>query len=445
MTGSEGQDTRPGMTGSGRPNSVGLRDGGRVVIIGGGPGGVACGLLLQRLAWEANRRIDITILEGKQFSGARHHNLCAGVLTPPLPELLAKRLQVILPPSLDGREILGYILHSDHEQLPMDEHEPSIALRRVQYDNYMLESARKRGLRVVTARAVDLEFHSDRVVVYTESAPLEADVVVGAFGMDEGTAAIFARATGYRAPDALRSIVTRFHPGPEAMAAFGPRIHAFLSNSPGIEFGAVTPKDDHLTINIAGGEVTGEHIAAFLARPEVRAVLPGGGRGPRLDPTDFDPFKGRFPCSLARRYYGDRYVLVGDAAGLVRAFKGKGVTSAVQTGIRAAEAIFHAGVTEAAFGDHYARANRDITGDLIYGQSMRQLVRLSTRMGLIDPVLRAARQSPALREALLGAVSGNLSYREVYRDMLRPDAVAAIAKSMLRPMPRERKPGGQVA
>jgi flavin-dependent dehydrogenase len=263
--------------------------------------------------------------------------------------------------------------------------------------------------------------------------------------MDEGTASVFARATGYRPPDALASIVTRFHPGPEAMAAFGPRIHAFLSNAPGIEFGAVTPKEDHLTINIAGGQVTGDDMAAFLGRPEVKAVLPGSGQGRGPDPTDFEFFKGRFPCSLAGRYFGDRFVLVGDAAGLVRAFKGKGVTSAVMTGIRAAEAIFYAGITEAALKDHYARANQDITGDLMYGQSMRQLVRVSARLGLIDPVLRAARQSPALREALLGAVSGNLPYREVYRDMLHRDAVLAILRALAPPMPRKRNPGEKLA
>ncbi len=413
------------------PRTCALKDDSRVVIVGGGPGGVACALLLQRLAEEAGRRIRITILEGKQFSGAFHHNLCSGVLTVPLPAMLAERLGVGFPTHLDHRDIAGYILHTPREQLVLDEDEPSIALRRVQFDDYMLEVARARGVNVVRARVVDLDFHFDRVMVYSESSPLEADVVVGAFGMDEGTAAVFTRATGYRPPQALSSVVTRHHPGPERMATFGNRIHAYLGNYGTIEFGAVTPKDDHLTINIAGRAVTDEQMAAFLARPEVQSVLPGFGQAGEPGPSGLHVFKGRFPCSLARHYYGNRYVLVGDAAGLVRAFKGKGVSSAVLTGMRAAETIFFAGVTEGAFAEHYEHANRDITGDMIYGLGMRRLVGLSTRLGLVDPVMRAARHNTALQEALFGAVSGHLPYRTVFGDMFRPASVGAILRAML--------------
>ena len=71
---------------------------------------------------------------------------------------------------------------------------------------------------VVPARAVDLELHDDRVVVYTDNTPLEADVIVGAFGMDEGSSAMFPhRLTPYRPPKALSSIVTKIHPSPESM------------------------------------------------------------------------------------------------------------------------------------------------------------------------------------------------------------------------------------
>ncbi len=84
-----------------------LPDGGRVVIIGGGPGGVGCALALQRMAGEAGRQVQITVLEGKQFRGERHHNLCAGVLSPPLPDLLQDRLGVAFPSHLGLGRVQG--------------------------------------------------------------------------------------------------------------------------------------------------------------------------------------------------------------------------------------------------------------------------------------------------------------------------------------------------
>jgi len=408
-----------------------LRDGGRVVIIGGGPGAVACALALQRMASQMGRAVHITLLEGKQFAGDRHYNQCAGVLSPPLPHLLEAQLGVPFPYHLSRGQIPGYVLHAANQQIVLeDKGEPAIALRRIQFDAYMIERAVQRGIHVIAARAVDLEFHADRVVVYSENAPVEADVVVGAFGLDAGSAAMFSRTVPYRPPRALSSVVTKYHAGPDGMVAFGPYIHAFLSANPQIEFGAITPKGNHLTINIAGRAVDVNLMQAFLDDPMVRAVLPNLDCAVMHDPNDLRFFKGHFPCSLARGYYGDRYVMVGDAAGLVRAFKGKGVTSAVLTGIRAAHTILHVGISQAAFDQHYRPANHDIISDLPYGHGMRLLTLLLARSGLMKVVLRAAQQEPRTRLALFNAVSAHAPYRQVLVQMLHPRAVGAILRTL---------------
>ncbi|RME89589.1 MAG: NAD(P)/FAD-dependent oxidoreductase, partial [Anaerolineae bacterium] len=385
-----------------------LPNGGHVVIIGGGPGGASCALALQRLAAQMGRKVHITVLEGKRFVGEHHYNQCVGVLSPPLPALLKEFLDLDFPYHLSRGLIREYVLHATGQTLSLHgECEPSIALRRVQFDAWFLETVRERGIRVQEARAVDLEFHADRVVVYTESAPLEADVVVGAFGLDEGTGALFRRHTGYFPPRALSSIVTKYHPYPEHLVPLQGRIHAFLPRDPRIEFGAVTPKGNHLTINIAGQDVDVNLMQAFLDSPEVHAVLPDLEGARARHEGDLRFFKGRFPCSLAKRFYGDRYVLVGDAAGLVRAFKGKGVTSAVQSGIRAAETILRHGITRAAFHAHYRMANQDIIRDLPYGQAMRRLTIFAARTGLFRAVMSAARSNPSLQRALFDAVSAH--------------------------------------
>lgn len=405
---------------------------GRVIIIGGGPAATACGLALKCLAAEMGRTVEVVLVEGKQFAGERHYNQCAGVLSPPLPALLEGQLGVPFPHHLAHSKIAGYVLHASGQSLRLDDTlEPSTALRRVQFDAYMLDAAVGRGIKLIPARAVDVEFHADGVLVYTENAPLQGDVVVGAFGLDAGSAAMLAQATGYRPPQALRSVVTKYHPGPEGMKTFGAYIHAFLPANPAIEFGAITPKANHLTINIAGQDANARLMETFLQQPAVRAVLPNLAAARQYDGNDLRFFKGHFPCSLAHGYYGDRFVLVGDAAGLVRAFKGKGVTSAVQTGIRAAHTILEAGITQRAFDQHYRRANDDILADLPYGQGMRHLTRLMARYGLFAPVLRAARRDPNLRTALFDAVSAHAPYAEVLGHALRPGPVAAVLRALL--------------
>ena len=408
-----------------------LMDGGRVVVIGAGPGGTATAIALKRGAHALGRNVEVTIVEGKQFLTGQHYNQCSGVLAPPIIDLIERELQIRFPHHLCQRIITGYILHTARRSIILDgDNEPLVALRRIEYDAYMLEAARQCGIEVIPARVTNLEFHPDRVQIYTESRPLEADVVVGAFGMDEGTAVIFERLVGYRPPPALSAIVTKYHPGDASMEAFGNRIHAFLPASSRIEFGAITPKGNHLTINIAGTRVDGDLMHAFIAVQEVRQVLPYLENTRGSNTSDMSFFNGHFPCGLAKNFTGDRYVMVGDAAGLVRAFKGKGVTSAILTGLRAADVILHKGISKEAF-QAYHTANRDITGDLFYGQTMRRLTMLASRLGLMDAVLQSAEHNPILQQALFDAVSARRPYREVIRAAFSPAQLRSIVRAFL--------------
>ena len=409
-----------------------LSDNGKVVIIGGGPGGTACALALQRLSAQMGRQVQITLLEGKQFTNERHYNQCVGVLSPPLPRLLEENLQVSFPYDLCRTEIKGYVLHCSGEDILLDDsHDISYAMRRVQFDEYMLNMVKERGIEVQPARAVDLEFRYEGVTVYSEGAPIEAEVVVGAFGLDDGSLSMFSRSTHYQPPQVLNSLVTKYIPDENDATEFGNYIHAFLPGNPHIEFGAITPKCSHLTINIAGIDVNRELMDTFLTNPVVQEVLPALSGLRYGSDRDLVYFKGRFPVSLAQNYYGHRYVMVGDAAGLVRAFKGKGVSSAVQTGIRAAEAILEAGVTTQAFHEHYRVANQDIINDLPFGRFMRLITILMARANLMGPVIRAAKKAPLLESAILDAVSARAPYSEVLKKALHPSSALAFLKALI--------------
>ena len=413
-----------------------LQNGGRVVVIGGGPGGTAAAITLKRKAETLGREIQVTIVEGKHFSGEQHYNQCAGVLSPPITELIERDLNIPFPYALSKGKIYGYVLHACNRDITLDgEDEPSIALRRIQFDNYMLQTAQEKGINLIPARATGIEFHSERVVIYTESQPLEADVVVGAFGMDEGTAMLFYRTVGYQRPQAINSIVTKIHPGEEAMLQFGSRIHAFLPSTKQIEFGAISPKGDHLTINVAGTSVNSDFMDKFLAMPVVRQALPSCEPVNQLTFKGLHYYKGSFPSGPGKNIIGDRFVMVGDAAGLVRAFKGKGVTTAIQSGIRAAETILFEGISGKAL-QTYLASNRDILKDLPYGQIMRQLTILASRYGLMAAVIEAAQKQDSLRQALFGAVSGHWPYQKVLKTSFSPSNIWAIGTTAISPRPR---------
>jgi len=84
-----------------------LRDGGKVVVIGGGPGGTATAIALKQQARALGRHIQVVLVEGKQFSGERHHNQCAGVLSPPIAQVLENELMIPFPHHLSQRAITG--------------------------------------------------------------------------------------------------------------------------------------------------------------------------------------------------------------------------------------------------------------------------------------------------------------------------------------------------
>ena len=117
----------------------------------------------------------------------------------------------------------------------------------------------------------------------------------------------------------------------------------------------------------------------------------------------------------------------------MRAFKGKGVTTAVITGIRAAETILQYGISEWAFKDRYYSMNKDIIQDLPYGQAMRYFTIFLTRYRLLDPVIRAAKQNLLLQSALFDAASAHAPYQHVIKQGLHLNIIWAVLRSWVNP------------
>lgn len=407
-----------------------LQSGNTIVVIGGGPGGASCAIALKNLALMDGKQLQVILYEGKIFEKGTHHNQCAGVLSPPIVEILETNLQVKFPWHLVQKEITGYILHSTNEKIHLsEESDPTYAVRRVTFDDYLLNQARERGVEVIQSRVTDVEIFSDRIMVYSESENTSADVIVGAFGLDDGTAKIFERATQYRQPRFLSSIVTKIHPSKKFMEQFGNEIHAFLPPFSKLEFGAVTPKKNHLTINIAGLDINSDLMDKFINYSPVSKILP----------TDLNPeknqlmyFKGRFPFRVSKGFYGNRYVVVGDAAGLLRPFKGKGVNTSMITALSAAKTIMRDGISRKAFKLHYRTSCHEIIADIPYGKVLRWLAIYISGSRLFESIIKLAKNDILLRKALFNSISAHKPFKQIFKETLKPKLVLKFIQQLFK-------------
>jgi flavin-dependent dehydrogenase len=393
---------------------TGINDKSTVVIIGGGPAGASCAIKLKKLSQEKEIAPRIVVYEGKIFEKKSYYNQCIGVLSPPIEKILEKDLGVPFPWDIINKKINGYYIHTGKYSLKLEgEHEPSYSCRRVEFDNYLFQKVKELGIETFQARVTDLDFETDGVMVYSESNNIKADCVVGAFGLDDGMAKIFERLTPYRQPKFLSSIVTKIHPGEFEMQKFGNYIHAFLPKSlPHVEFGAITPKFNHLSINIAGDPVDAAMMDSFLEIPCVKKALPQNFEQIK---SNLYYFKGKFPTLPAKGIFGDRFVMVGDAAGMIRPLKGKGINSAAVTGINAAQVIITHGMSKQGF-DAYMNSCSDLMCDIPYGKTIRFLSNKSSKYGFLDSVLSSAENEPRLKKALFNIVSGQQTYKNIWAE-----------------------------
>jgi flavin-dependent dehydrogenase/ribosomal protein S18 acetylase RimI-like enzyme len=424
---------------------VRLTSGSTVAILGGGPSGTAAALALLQGARGQGLRLRVVIFEGKYFKV--HHNQCVGVLSPPLESMLARELGLSLPSGLVKRRVYGYRLHAGGNEVFLlgDEKEPpTYTVRRVQFDQFMLEQAMAAGAEVVHSRVNGLEFVGSAPVrevrIYAEAGYMKADAVVCAFGLDEGMLGALEQATRhtvrYRRPARfLRTFITKIQSGAGFIEGrLGNTIHAYLMPAaiPSIEFGAISPKEAHVVVNIAGEKVTSLDMDAFLQLPEVRSRLP------RFRPEELPYYEGRFPTAPARGCYGDRFVVVGDATGWLRPFKGKGINTAIATGVRAARVMLEEGLSARAL-SRYQHSCRELLADYGYGSAVRAACALGRRLGLLGPLLELAKVDADVYEALYDSVSGHDSYRHILGRLARPATLRRLAGRLGRRLTPRRK------
>ena len=115
----------------------------------------------------------------------------------------------------------------------------------------------------------------------------------------------------------------------------------------------------------------------------------------------------------------------------MRPFKGKGINSAINTGIYSARSIMRHGVSKQAFAENFYQDCSVLTEDLPFGRGVRILTNLATRFKFMDHMIAVAAERPDFMKAMFGSVSGHDPYKKIIMETASLSLAFTFAQKIL--------------
>jgi len=420
--------------------SLRLVDGSRVSIVGGGPAGSFAALHLLQAAQRSNLKLEVNIFEPRDFSrpGPGGCNRCAGILSYRLQEGL-KDLGLDLPQEVIQADVHAYAAHIDGDVIRIqqpDPHRKIVSVYRgggprlvageplASFDAFLLSQACLRGAQHITSRVRRVTWQGGPLI-HTGRTKFATDLVVLATGVN--STAPLDQSFGYRGPETevmAQDEILR----PQDWSS--EQVQIYFRHPPGLIFGALIPKNRYLNVSLLGNNLPTDAVYNFLEAQGLDAALLNGA-GALCGCTP------RVAVSPARKYYGDRWVAVGDAA-VTRLYK-DGIGSAFYTAQAAMHTALHQGISRRAFQTHYAPHCRQVAWDNRYGRVLFRLWGLAQRNPLLlkvwKRVILRENQAPVeerIHERILwGMFTGDEKYGDLLRLFLSRSSLAEILSGVL--------------
>ena len=418
-----------------------LDDGSRVGVIGGGPAGSFFTIFLLDTAERMGLDIQADIYEPRDYTrpGPVGCNMCGGIISESLVQNLAAE-GINLPPNVVQRGIDSYMLHMDvgsvRIETPLQEKRIAAVYRGPgprdikeikwgSFDGYLQELAIEKGANVINER-VDEIIWDDGLpqIKVRKGEPQSYDLVTIAVGVNTASRKLFANLNfDYETPKTTKTFIQEYYFGEEQIEdVFGSSMHVFLLDIPRLEFAAIIPKGDYVSVCLLGEDIDKELVTNFMNSPEVQNCFPPG--------WDFDAnscnCSPRINIAGAGHPYGDRIVFIGDS-GVTRLYK-DGIGAAYRTAKSAATTAALQGISAEDFKEHYWPACRKIETDNMIGQVMFLVTRLIQGQRVARrAVLRMttdeqkdADSKKRMSMVLWDMFTGSAPYREIFVRTLSP-------------------------
>jgi flavin-dependent dehydrogenase len=431
-------------------SSLKLENGSKVAVIGGGPAGSFFTYFLLEMAARVKLQLQVDIYEPKDFftPGPANCNHCGGIVSESLVQLLATE-GIKLPPSVVQKAIDSYIIHTDTGSRRID---PPTREKRIaalfrgsgprgikeqkyrSFDGFLLELASDKGNHIDNKDNKRHDHDSGKPVLITKEGDSHPyDLVTVAAGVNSTALKIFADSRHrYRPPQKTRTFIGEIPMDPETIQTYmGHSMHVFLLNLPRLEFAALIPKSDYITLCLLGDKIDNQLVDMFLNSPAVKRLLPPG-KEHESRVCHCAPF---INTKQAGPPFCDRVVLIGDS-GATRLYK-DGIGAAYRTAKACAStAVFH-GVSAEDFNQHYYKAAyKAICTDNIFGKLTFAVINVVSKLGparrgilrLVDKEQQNPKSKKRMSAVLWDSFTGSASYRAIFRRTLHP---AFLSKLLL--------------
>ncbi len=419
-----------------------LDNGSKIAVIGGGPAGSFFSYSALDLAERLGIDIEIDVYERKDFSrcGPAGCNHCGGIISESLVQILSTE-GINIPSHVVQRGIDSYVLHMDTGRAGIDTplQEKRIAsmyrgggplgakgITRGGFDAYLEKLIQDKGANLIKERVVQISLDDGYPIVKTKSGlKKKYELIAGAIGINAPSLQFFdGLVPEFRPPDVTRTFICEFSLGRDLVKKhFGGSMHVFLLNLPRLEFAALIPKDEYVSLVLLGEGIDKELVRSFLNTPEVKGCFPPGWIESNTPACKCFP---KINTNAAIQPFSDRIVLIGDCS-VTKLYK-NGIGSAFSVAKAAATTALLHGISADDFEKHFMPVLKGINFDNNIGKILFAFTRqIQKRDFLKQGILRMVskeQHKPGKRRymsmILWDTFTGSAPYKEIVMRTLNP-------------------------